>query len=134
MNRRRVLHGACPHHVMPRIMLSVKAIMAEHTTLPTIMFDEIDTGVSGEISQKMGDIMRVMSKSRQVFAITHLPQIAAKGDYHFKVFKDDVSGKTTTHLKLLSEDERIIELSEMLEGKNSGDSARNHAIELLKKK
>ena len=119
---------------LSRIMLSVKAIMAEHTTLPTIMFDEIDTGVSGEISQKMGDIMRVMSKSRQVFAITHLPQIAAKGDYHFKVFKDDVSGKTTTHLKLLSEDERIIELSEMLEGKNSGDSARNHAIELLKKK
>ena len=119
---------------LSRIMLSVKAIMAEHTTLPTIMFDEIDTGVSGEISQKMGDIMRVMSKSRQVFAITHLPQIAAKGDYHFKVFKDDFSGKTTTHLKLLSEDERIIELSEMLEGKNSGDSARNHAIELLKKK
>ena len=115
------------------IMLAVKAIMAEHTALPTIMFDEIDTGVSGEISQKMGDIMKEMSQNRQVFAITHLPQIAAKGKYHFKVFKDDVGGKTTTHLKLLNEEERIAELSEMLEGKNSGTSARNHAIELLRK-
>ena len=118
---------------LSRIMLAVKAIMAEHTALPTIMFDEIDTGVSGEISQKMGDIMKTMSKNRQVFAITHLPQIAAKGAHHFKVFKDDVNGKTTTHLKLLTEEERIIELSEMLEGKNSGASARNHAIELLRK-
>lgn len=118
---------------LSRIMLAVKAIMAEHTALPTIMFDEIDTGVSGEISQKMGDIMKQMSQNRQVFAITHLPQIAAKGAYHFKVFKEDSKGKTTTHLKLLTEEERIIELSEMLEGKNSGASARNHAIELLRK-
>jgi len=118
---------------LSRIMLAVKAIMAEHTALPTIMFDEIDTGVSGEISQKMGDIMKQMSQNRQVFAITHLPQIAAKGTYHFKVFKEDSKGKTTTHLKLLTEEERITELSEMLEGKNSGASARNHAIELLRK-
>ena len=118
---------------LSRIMLAVKAIMAAHTALPTIMFDEIDTGVSGEISQKMGDIMKTMSQNRQVFAITHLPQVAAKGAYHYKVFKDDVKGKTTTHLKLLSEEERIVELSEMLEGKNSGASARNHAIELLRK-
>ena len=118
---------------LSRIMLAVKAIMAEHTALPTIMFDEIDTGVSGEISQKMGDIMKQMSQNRQVFAITHLPQIAAKGAYHFKVFKEDSKGKTTTHLKLLTEEERIVELSEMLEGKNSGASARNHAIELLRK-
>lgn len=119
---------------LSRIMLAVKAIMAEHTALPTIMFDEIDTGVSGEISQKMGDIMKQMSQNRQVFAITHLPQIAAKGAYHFKVFKEDSKGKTTTHLKLLTEEERITELSEMLEGKNSGASARNHAIELLRKR
>ena len=118
---------------LSRIMLAVKAIMAEHTALPTIMFDEIDTGVSGEISQKMGDIMKQMSQNRQVFAITHLPQIAAKGAYHFKVFKEDSKGKTTTHLKLLTEEERVTELSEMLEGKNSGTSARNHAIELLRK-
>ena len=76
---------------LSRIMLAVKAIMAAHTALPTIMFDEIDTGVSGEISQKMGDIMKQMSKNRQVFAITHLPQIAAKGAYHFKVFKEDIT-------------------------------------------
>ena len=118
---------------LSRIMLAVKAIMAAHTALPTIMFDEIDTGVSGEISQKMGDIMKQMSKNRQVFAITHLPQIAAKGAYHFKVFKEDITGKPTTHLKMLTEQERISELSEMLEGKNSGESARNHAIELLRK-
>ena len=118
---------------LSRIMLAVKAIMAAHTALPTLMFDEIDTGVSGEISQKMGDIMKQMSKNRQVFAITHLPQIAAKGAYHFKVFKEDITGKTTTHLKMLTEQERISELSEMLEGKNSGESARNHAIELLRK-
>ncbi|MFK8265867.1 DNA repair protein RecN [Capnocytophaga cynodegmi] len=118
---------------LSRIMLSVKAIMAEHTALPTIMFDEIDTGVSGEISQKMGDIMKMMSTNRQVFAITHLPQIAAKGDYHFKVFKEDVNGKTTTQLKHLSENDRITEISEMLGGKNSSKSARDHAIELLKK-
>ena len=118
---------------LSRIMLAIKAIMAAHTALPTIMFDEIDTGVSGEISQKMGDIMKQMSKNRQVFAITHLPQIAAKGAYHFKVFKEDITGKTTTHLKMLTEQERISELSEMLEGKNSGESARNHAIELLRK-
>lgn len=118
---------------LSRIMLAVKAIMAEHTTLPTIMFDEIDTGVSGEISQKMGDIMKEMSKKRQVFAITHLPQVASKGESHFKVFKEDINGRTTTQLKLLSEDERISEIAEMLEGKNSGDSARNHAMELLRK-
>ena len=118
---------------LSRIMLAVKAIMAAHTALPTIMFDEIDTGVSGEISQKMGDIMKQMSKNRQVFAITHLRLIAANGDYHFKVFKEDITGKTTTHLKMLTEQERISEFSEMLEGKNSGESARNHAIELLRK-
>lgn len=118
---------------LSRIMLAVKAIMAEHTTLPTIMFDEIDTGVSGEISQKMGEIMKQMSKNRQVFAITHLPQVAAKGNFHFKVFKEDIDGKTTTQLKLLSNEERILELAEMLEGKNSGESAKNHALELLKK-
>ena len=118
---------------LSRIMLAIKHLLATKIALPTIIFDEIDTGVSGEIAHKMGEIMKQMSQSRQVFAITHLPQIAAKGAYHFKVFKEDSKGKTTTHLKLLTEEERIIELSEMLEGKNSGASARNHAIELLRK-
>lgn len=118
---------------LSRIMLAVKAILAAHTALPTIMFDEIDTGVSGEISQKMGAIMKQMSGNRQVFAITHLPQVAAKGNTHFKVFKEDIDGKTTTQLKRLTQEERIDEISQMLGGKDSANSARNHAIELIRK-
>ncbi|GIM57365.1 DNA repair protein RecN [Capnocytophaga canimorsus] len=118
---------------LSRIMLAIKAILAAHTALPTIMFDEIDTGVSGEISQKMGAIMKQMSGNRQVFAITHLPQVAAKGNTHFKVFKEDIDGKTTTQLKRLTQEERIDEISQMLGGKDSANSARNHAIELIRK-
>ncbi|MFJ1430793.1 DNA repair protein RecN [Capnocytophaga canimorsus] len=118
---------------LSRIMLAVKAILAAHTALPTIMFDEIDTGVSGEISQKMGAIMKQMSGNRQVFAITHLPQVAAKGSTHFKVFKEDIDGKTITQLKRLTQEERIDEISQMLGGKDSANSARNHAIELIRK-
>ncbi len=116
---------------MSRIMLAVKSILAQYSKLPTIIFDEIDTGVSGEIANKMGEIMRDMSKSMQVFAITHLPQIAAKGNNHFKVFKK-VSGETTvSELKLLNADERIMEIAEMLSGKDISDSAMNHAKALL---
>lgn len=106
---------------LSRIMLSVKAILAENKALPTIMFDEIDTGVSGDISQKMGDIMKQMSTNRQVFSITHLPQIAAKGNTHFKVFKETINERTTTQLKLLNNQERIDELAVMLGGKNGGN-------------
>ncbi len=116
---------------MSRIMLAVKAILANYTKLPTIIFDEIDTGVSGEIAHKMGDIMKKMSRKMQVFAITHLPQIAAKGNQHYKVFKS-VQGETTvSELKLLTNDERIVEIAEMLSGKDISDSARNHARSLL---
>jgi DNA repair protein RecN (Recombination protein N) len=116
---------------MSRIMLAVKSILSQFSKLPTIIFDEIDTGVSGEIANKMGEIMRDMSKTMQVFAITHLPQIAAKGTNHYKVFKT-VSGETTvSELKLLSTDERITEIAEMLSGKDISDSARNHAKALL---
>lgn len=118
---------------LSRIMLSVKAILAENKALPTIMFDEIDTGVSGDISQKMGDIMKQMSTNRQVFSITHLPQIAAKGNTHFKVFKETINERTTTQLKLLNNQERIDELAVMLGGKNGGESAINHAKELISK-
>lgn len=118
---------------LSRIMLSVKAILAENKALPTIMFDEIDTGVSGDISQKMGDIMKQMSANRQVFSITHLPQIAAKGNTHFKVFKETINERTTTQLKLLNNQERIDELAVMLGGKNGGESAINHAKELISK-
>ena len=116
---------------LSRIMLSVKKILSEHTQLPTIIFDEIDTGVSGEISNKIAQIMQQMSKYMQVITITHLPQIAAKGAQHYKVFKSDLKGKTTTNLKQLSPEERIIEIAEMLSGKEISDSALTHSKELL---
>jgi DNA repair protein RecN (Recombination protein N) len=116
---------------MSRIMLAVKAVLAQYSKLPTIIFDEIDTGVSGEIANKMGEIMREMSKTMQVFAITHLPQIAAKGSQHFKVFKTITNDTTVSELKLLTNDERIIEIAEMLSGKEISDSALNHAKALL---
>jgi DNA repair protein RecN (Recombination protein N) len=116
---------------LSRIMLAIKKILSENTQLPTIIFDEIDTGVSGEISNKIAKIMQEMSQHMQVITITHLPQIAAKGNQHYKVFKEDVAGVTTTNLKQLSEDERIVEIAEMLSGKDISDSAITHAKELL---
>lgn len=116
---------------MSRIMLAVKAILAQYSKLPTLIFDEIDTGVSGEIAIKMGEIMKEMSKTMQIFAITHLPQIAAKGDAHFKVFKSTIDEDTQSELKLLSEEERVVEIAQMLSGTIVSDSALNHAKALL---
>ncbi len=116
---------------LSRIMLSIKALLAKHMQLPTIMFDEIDTGVSGEISHKMGDIMRQMSSYLQVFSITHLPQVAAKGDRHYKVYKQHTSQNSITSIKLLNEEERIIEIAGMLGGKELSNSAMAHARQLL---
>jgi len=116
---------------LSRIMLTIKAILAKYEHLPTMMFDEIDTGVSGEISNKMGDIMSSMSKTMQVFSITHLPQVASKGDKHFKVYKTDEGDTTQTRMKKLSTDERVVELAEMLGGNNLSDSAMAHARQLL---
>ncbi|CAI2767769.1 DNA repair protein RecN [Flavobacterium collinsii] len=116
---------------MSRIMLAVKAILAQYSKLPTLIFDEIDTGVSGEIAIRMGEIMKEMSTTMQIFAITHLPQIAAKGDSHFKVSKSTVDEDTQSELKLLSQDERLTEIAQMLSGAKISDSALNHAKELL---
>ncbi len=116
---------------MSRIMLAIKAILANYSKLPTIIFDEIDTGVSGEIAHKMGDIMKQMSSNMQVFAITHLPQIAAKGNQHYKVFKQTQNENTISELHLLTPEERIIEIAEMLSGKDITESALNHAKALL---
>jgi len=116
---------------LSRVMLAIKKILSENSQLPTIIFDEIDSGVSGEISNKMAHIMSQMSQKMQVITITHLPQIAAKGNQHYKVFKEEVNNSTITNLKLLSEDERIVEIAEMLSGKNISDSALTHAKELL---
>ena len=116
---------------LSRIMLAIKSILSKYIQLPTIMFDEIDSGVSGEISNKMASIMQQMSKTMQVFTITHLPQIAAKGDAHFKVFKEDVDNVTQTQIKKLNHDERIVEIAQMLGGVNISNSALAHAKQLL---
>lgn len=116
---------------LSRIMLAIKSILSNYQQLPTIMFDEIDTGVSGEIAHKMASIMEQMSLSMQVFSITHLPQIAAKGQSHFKVYKEDIGETTVTALKKLSNEERVVEIAQMLGGKEVSDSAVAHAQQLL---
>ncbi len=116
---------------MSRIMLAIKAILANYSKLPTIIFDEIDTGVSGEIAIKMGEIMKEMSVTMQVFAITHLPQIAAKGSSHYKVSKRNQGDTTISELNLLTQEERIQQIAEMLSGKEITDSALQHAKALL---
>jgi DNA repair protein RecN (Recombination protein N) len=116
---------------LSRIMLAVKYILSKHQQLPTIMFDEIDSGVSGEISNKMASIMKDMSQYMQVFTITHLPQIAAKGTHHFKVFKQDFGTTTTTQLTKLNSDERLEEIAQMLGGKEITETAKQHAQQLL---
>lgn len=116
---------------LSRVMLAIKAVLANYSKLPTIIFDEIDTGVSGEIAIKMAEVMDKMSDKMQVFAITHLPQIAAKGNQHYKVFKYNQGNTTFSEIKLLSNDDRIVEIAEMLSGKNISDSALTHAKNLL---
>ena len=116
---------------LSRIMLAVKSILAAQSNLPTIIFDEIDTGVSGDIAQKMGEILQKMGHSMQVLAITHLPQIAGKGSAHFKIFKEDTGEVTSTKIKQLAQEERIDELAMMLGGNTISESARAHAVSLL---
>lgn len=116
---------------MSRIMLAVKAILSEFLKLPTIIFDEIDSGVSGDIAQKMAEIMCQMSANMQVITITHLPQIAAKGHWHYKVFKTEMANNVVTEIRQLNENERIAEIAEMLSGKNITQTALEHAKQLL---
>ena len=117
---------------MSRVMLAIKALISKSKALPTIIFDEIDAGVSGEIAERMGIILKEISADMQVINITHLPQIAAKGDHHYLVYKQDSESETTTHLKLLSKPERIEELAKMLSGENITAAAILNAEELLK--
>ena len=116
---------------LSRIMLAIKSILANYRQLPTLMFDEIDTGVSGEISQKIGDIMKQMSRKMQIFTITHLPQIAAKGESHYKVLKTQEKEKTITNMVKLTSEERVVEIATMLEGDKISASAVAHAKQLL---
>lgn len=116
-----------------RVMLSLKAMISGAVKLPTIIFDEIDTGVSGKIAEKMGDIMQEMGKAnRQVISITHLPQIAAKGTTHYKVFKEETESGTSSHMQILDKKERITEIAQMLSGSEVSNAAINNAKELLK--
>jgi DNA repair protein RecN (Recombination protein N) len=114
-----------------RIMLTIKYILAQYSKLPTILFDEIDTGVSGDIASKMGEMMKQMSKSMQVISITHLPQIASQGVSHFKVFKSENEKQTTTKVEMLNKETRITEIAQMLSGSKITDAALNNAKELL---
>ncbi len=115
-----------------RLMLSIKSVIADTMALPAIIFDEIDTGVSGEIAEKIGQIMKEMSENMQVISITHLPQVAAKADYHYKVYKTEDEFDTRTDIKKLNYDERIKELATMLSGETISDAAVRNAEELLK--
>lgn len=115
-----------------RLMLSLKALISTAVKLPTIIFDEIDTGVSGKIAEKMADIMKDMGNSgRQVISITHLPQIAASGTYHYKVEKHDTREQTTTVMRQLNKEERITEIAQMLSGADITEAALSNAKALL---
>ena len=116
---------------LSRLMLSIKSLVAQNTALPTIIFDEIDTGVSGEVANKVGQIMEKLSDNLQVITITHLPQIASKGSSHYFVYKDDEGATTYTRIKQLDEKERVLEIAKMLSGDKPGESALQNAKELL---
>jgi DNA repair protein RecN (Recombination protein N) len=116
---------------LSRLMLCIKSLIAKKTALPTIIFDEIDTGISGEIALKVGAIMEQMAQSMQVITITHLPQIASKKGKHFRVFKNDAGEQTSTGIEALQNDERILEVAKMLGGEQASAAAMEHAKELL---
>jgi DNA repair protein RecN (Recombination protein N) len=112
-------------------MLSIKSLIAKKTALPTIIFDEIDTGVSGEVANRVGIIMEELAKNMQVITITHLPQMASKGNAHYFVYKATKDDFTYTQIKRLNEEERILEIAKMLSGENPKESALQNARELL---
>ena len=116
---------------LSRLMLSIKSLIAKKTALPTIIFDEIDTGISGEVALKVGAIMEQLAQNMQVITITHLPQIASKGDKHFRVYKDESGTQTRTGIQELDAEERVLEVAKMLSGANPGEFALQHAKELL---
>lgn len=116
---------------LSRLMLAIKSIMAQHAALPTLIFDEIDTGISGETALQVGQVIGTLENNMQVICITHLPQIAAKGTSHYFVYKNEGNGRTTTGIRKLKTEERIGAIAEMLSGKTPGASALKNAEELL---
>jgi len=118
---------------LSRLMLAVKSIITSNSFLPTVIFDEIDTGISGEIAGKVAQLMRAMAQTRQLLVITHLPQIAAKATLHYQVYKEEIQGKTYTNVKQLNEKDRVEEIAKMISGVSYGEAARMTAKELLTK-
>ena len=116
---------------LSRLMLSIKSILAKHAALPTLIFDEIDTGISGETAVRVGNVIGDLEANMQVICITHLPQIAAKGEAHYFVYKNEETERTTTGIKRLVPEERILAIAEMLSGKDPGPSAMENARDLL---
>lgn len=118
---------------LSRLMLAIKVLVAQHTALPTIIFDEIDTGISGEVALRVGDILDELGNNMQVVVISHLPQIASRGEVHFKIFKEVDGGKTNTKMGRLDESGRVMEIAQMLSGAEPGEAAIAHAKSLLRR-
>jgi DNA repair protein RecN (Recombination protein N) len=126
------IHQIASGGELSRIMLALKSILSKYKQLPTIIFDEIDTGISGEVADKVGKLMQELSKNLQVFSITHLPQVAAKGNAHYFVYKTETKNSTHTHIKLLSNEDRVVALAKMMSGEKLTDASILNAKELLK--
>ena len=116
---------------MSRLMLAVKSVISDRSVLPTVVFDEIDTGISGEMAGKVAKLMKEMSAARQLLVITHLPQIAAKGTSHYQVFKEVKGEKSYTQIQKLNNESRIKEIAKMMSGDVCGDAAQQAAKELI---
>lgn len=127
----RTLNKVASGGELSRLMLALKAIHLEKDNMPTLIFDEIDSGISGDIASKVALIMKTMAENRQIIAITHLPQIAAKADYQFKVYKSDIENQTESKITLLSKEERVIEIAKMLSDENPSEAALTNSRELL---
>lgn len=130
-NQFRGLNKVASGGELSRLMLALKAIHLEKDNMPTLIFDEIDSGISGEIASKVALIMKNMAENRQIIAITHLPQIAAKANYQFKVYKSDIENQTESKITLLSKEERVIEIAKMLSDENPSEAALTNSRELL---
>src|SRR5690606_37178560 len=116
---------------LSRLMLAIKSLIARTQALPTIIFDEIDTGISGEVAMRVGEILEQLAGRMQVIVITHLPQIASRGNSHFKVFKREGEDRTATYMTRLNNEERVLEIAQMLSGADPGEAALQHAAGLL---
>ena len=128
----QAIHKVASGGELSRVMLAIKSLVAQNSALPTIIFDEIDTGISGEVALRVGEVMEDLASNMQVIAISHLPQIASKGESHFKVYKEDRDNKTYSNIVKLNREERILEIAQMLSGANPGEAALIHAKDLLR--